>query len=95
MAKKYIGWGMASETDGTKEIVIVQGKSRNEAVDNLERLGYDVIDKASLNHVCIVKYPGPPEVKAMKAQNWEKAFKPAGKPDEKTEQARMQEYPKQ
>ena len=86
MAKKYTGWGMAAETNSIKHLIIVQGRSRKEAVSNLEGIDCVVLDESMLKHVCIVKYPGPLVVKAMKSQNWDKAIHPikAGKPkDEK------------
>ena len=75
MSKKYTGWGMAHKTNDVRAIIVVQAKSRGEAVERLHELGFwTSIDKSKLKRVCIVQHPGPKEVQDMKSQSWAKSF---------------------
>jgi len=75
MAKKYIGWGITYENKGQKAITIVPARTKKAAIEKLELLGLQVFEKEQIRHVCVVKYPGPPQVQEMKAQDW-KCIKP-------------------
>jgi len=79
MAKKYIGWGRVTKTDGQIITTIVPAKSKKEAIKIFEGLGLSVQDEKHIRHVCIVLYPGPLSVKAMKINKWEDCFAITGK----------------
>ena len=72
MDKKYIGWGMTVMRDGQKRIVIIPAKSKKAACEIFKELGLTVISKEQIRHVCIVKYPGPNDVRKLKAAKWDK-----------------------
>jgi hypothetical protein len=86
MAKKYIGWGRTGTKDGQKLIVVIPAKSKKVACEKFERLGMPILSEKHVRHLCIVKYPGTPDVKKLKTINWNKGIKPI-------EQA-LQEKPK-
>ena len=75
-SKKYVGWGMAAEEEGQKYLVIVPAKSKKEACEKFRNLGFLIISKKKVRHVCVVKYPGPKDVQSLKAQNWNKGIRP-------------------
>jgi len=74
MAKKYVGWGIAYQRNGQLSITIVPAMARKEAVKMFEILDYPVQNKRHLRRVCIVKYPGSTQVRAMPEQNWDESF---------------------
>lgn len=76
MAKKYVGWGRTEEQGGQKLIVIISAKSQKAACEKFEKLGRPILLEKHIRHLCIVKYPGPPDVKKLKAINWNKGIKP-------------------
>ena len=75
MATKYIGWGIAFELNGQKALTIVPAKTKREACDQIEIFGLKIVDESQMRRVCIVKYPGPEQVKEMKSQNWDKEIR--------------------
>ena len=72
MTKKYIGWSRADVQYGQKLITIISAKSKKAACEIFEKLGMPIISKKHINKVCIVKYPGPDDVKKLKVANWNK-----------------------
>lgn len=75
LQKKYVGWGGMFTGDGMQKIIIVLAKSRKRAVEKLNDLDFKVIDTSKIQHVCIVKYPGPRAVQILKAKNWNDSTK--------------------
>lgn len=77
MAKKCVGWAMTSTgLSGQKYITIVSAKSKSDAIAKFEALYYKISDAEQVRHVCIVKYPGPADVKKLKPVRWDKAIRP-------------------
>lgn len=69
--RKYIGWGMTVMCGNQKRIVIVPAKSKKAACEIFEELGLAVSFKKQIRHVCIVKYPGPDDVKKLNTASWD------------------------
>jgi len=74
MSKKYIGYGIVEETRGIKRIIIVPAKTKPEAIEQLEALDMPVESAKHIRRVCVVKYPGPSDVKSMETADWNKCF---------------------
>ena len=72
MLKKYTGWGITTKQGDQRLITIIPAKSKKIACEIFEGLGMPVISKKHIRHVCLVKYPGPNDVKKLKTAKWDK-----------------------
>ena len=72
MGKKYIGWGMISLRGSQKLITRIPAKSKKVACELFVGLGSPVISEKDIHRLCIVKYPGPEDVKKLKPAKWDK-----------------------